>query len=248
MAKLKPNIQVVRENGLWYVVESGSRLRRFKPWLGNSFSLLYDFIMKSSVFPKKFGGELRKHYDVLARELAGTHGRQVLELATGTGSAVHFLDPDNKYTGTDISPGLLKQAAKRFRKAGFPEPEFYVVSADDLPFGNEIFDLCLCILSLNFFNNVGMVFQEVRRVLVSEGVLVCSVPVPEKNRLQSTIRGSLYSEAELDKTCQKYGFGYEHVPCENGALLYFKAIKQGSIRAAQADGAHKGSEDVQQEG
>jgi len=237
MAKLKPNIQVVRENGLCYIVESGTRLRRFKPWLGDSFSFLYDFIMKSSVFPKKFGGDIQKHYEVLGQELAGTHGRQVLELATGSGSAIHFLDSDNKYTGTDISPGLLKQAAKRFRKAGFPVPEFYVVSADDLPFGNGTFDLCLCILSLNFFGNAETVFQEVSRVLVPEGALVCSVPVPEKNRLQSRIRGSLYSEAELEKTCQKYGFKYERIPCENGALLYFKAIKQDSVRAGRPEGA-----------
>src|SRR5271157_1174716 len=169
MAKLRPNIQVTKKKGLYYIVESGNRLRRFKPWLGDSFSFLYDFIMKNSVFPRKFGGDIQKHYEILIQELVGTHRRQVLELATGSGSAIHFLDNDNQYTGTDISPGLLKQAAKRFRKAAFPEPEFYVVSADDLPFGNGIFDLCLCILSLNFFSNAEMVFQEVRRVLVPEG-------------------------------------------------------------------------------
>jgi len=227
MAKLRPNIQVTKKKGLYYIVESGNRLRRFKPWLGDSFSFLYDFIMKNSVFPRKFGGDIQKHYEILIQELVGTHRRQVLELATGSGSAIHFLDNDNQYTGTDISPGLLKQAAKRFRKAAFPEPEFYVVSADDLPFGNGIFDLCLCILSLNFFSNAEMVFQEVRRVLVPEGVLVCSVPVPERNKLQSTIRGSLYSEAELHKICQEYGFKYQRILGENGALLYFKAVKQG---------------------
>jgi ubiquinone/menaquinone biosynthesis C-methylase UbiE len=227
MAKLKPNIQVIKKDELYYSVEIGNRLRRFKPWLGGSFSFLYDFIMKNSLFPKKFGGDIQKHYEILTQELAGTHGKQVLELATGSGSAVHFLDSDNQYTGTDISSGLLKQAAKQFRKAGFPEPEFYVVSADNLPFENNIFDLCLCILSLNFFSNVEMVFQEVRRVLVPEGVLICSVPVPERNRLKSTIRGILYSEAELEKICQEHGFKFERIPCENGVLLYFKAIKQG---------------------
>jgi ubiquinone/menaquinone biosynthesis C-methylase UbiE len=227
MAKLKPNIQVIKKDKLYYTVEIGNRLGRFKPWLGGSFSFLYDFIMKNSLFPKKFGGDIQKHYEILTQELAGTHGKQVLELATGSGSAVHFLDSDNQYTGTDISSGLLKQAAKQFRKAGFPEPEFYVVSADNLPFENNIFDLCLCILSLNFFSNVEMVFQEVRRVLVPEGVLICSVPVPERNRLKSTIRGILYSEAELEKICQEHGFKFERIPCENGVLLYFKAIKQG---------------------
>jgi len=227
MIKIKPDIQIIKKGELHYIVGSGNRLIRYKPWLGDSFSFLYDFIMSNSVFPKKFGGDIQKHYNVLTQQLAGSHGRQVLELGTGSGSTVHFLNSDNHYTGTDVSPGLLKQAAKRFIKSGFPDPEFYVVGADDLPFESNIFDLCLCILSLNFIGNVEIVFQEVSRVLLPDGVLVCSVPVPERNRLQSTIRGVLYPETELETICQEYGFKFERIPCENGALLYFKAIKQG---------------------
>jgi len=227
MDKLKPGIQIVKKGELCYLVKGGNRLLQFKPWLGDSFSFLYDFIMSNSTFPEKFGGDIQKHYDTLTRELATVHGRQILELGTGSGSAVHFLNSDNQYTGTDVSPGLLRQAAKRFIKAGFPKPEFYMVSADDLPFEDGFFDICLCILSLNFIGNVEKVFQEVSRVLLPDGVFVCSVPVPERNRLQSTIRGVLHSEAELKKICQEHGFKFESIPCENGALLYFKAIKQG---------------------
>ena len=226
MAKLKPNIQIIKKGELCYLVESDNRLLRFKPWLGDSFSFQYDLIMSNSVFPKKFGGDIQKHYHILTQELASIHGRSVLELGTGSGSAIHFLSSDNQYTGTDVSPGLLKQAARRFIKAGFPNPEFYVVSADDLPFESNAFDICLCILSLNFIGNVEKVFQEISRVLLPNGLFVCSVPVPERNRLQSTIRGVLYSEMELEKTCQEYGFKFASLSNENGALLYFKAIKQ----------------------
>ena len=227
MVKLKPDVQVIKKRGLHYTVASGNRLIRFKPWLGDSFSFLYDSIMSNSVLPKKLGADVQKHYQILAQALAGTHGKQVLELATGSGSAVRFLNPDNRYTGTDISPNLLRQAVKRFTEAGFPEPEFYVASADDLPFENGMFDLCLCILSLNFFGNAETVFREVSRVLVPGGVLVCSVPVPERNRRQSRIRGNLYSEAQLETISQTHGLKFEPISCENGALLYFRAIKQG---------------------
>ncbi|MBN1922129.1 MAG: class I SAM-dependent methyltransferase [Anaerolineae bacterium] len=181
--------------------------------------------MSDSVFPRKFGGEIRKHYDALSLELAGFHGKRILELGTGSGSAVHFLSSDNHYTGIDVSPGLLKQAAKRFINAGFENPEFYVVSADDLPFDDGVFDVCLCILSLNFIGNVAKVFQEVARVLLPHGLFVCSVPVPERNQLQSIIRGVLYSETDLAAMCRAYGFEFERIPCENGALLYFRATK-----------------------
>jgi ubiquinone/menaquinone biosynthesis C-methylase UbiE len=232
MTTLKPDIQIIKKGELCYIVESGNRLRRFKPWLADSFSFLYDLIMSTSVFPRKFGGDIRKHYHTLSQQLAGIQGKLILELGTGSGSAVHFLNSDNQYIGTDISPGLLKQAAKRFIKAGFPAPEFYVVSADDLPFETGTFDICLCILSLNFIGNVEEVFQEVGRILCSHGAFICSVPVPERNRLQRTIRGILYSETELERISHTYGFTFERIPCENGALLYFQAIKQPGVQPA----------------
>lgn len=182
--------------------------------------------MKNAIFPKKFGGDINKHYEILSQELVSTHGKRVLELATGSGSAVNFLPNDNEYTGTDISPGLLKKAVKNFGIAVFKEAEFYITSAEDLPFENNTFSICLCILSLNFFNDVEKVFQEINRVMLPSGVLICCVPVPERNKLQSTIRGILKSEDDLTEICKDHDFGFESLPSQNGALLYFRAILQ----------------------
>ena len=146
--------------------------------------------MNNSIFPKKFGGDISKHYEILSQELKGVHGKHVLELETGSGSAVNFLPNDNQYTGTDISPSLLRKAFKSFRSAGFKNADFYVASSDDLPFDNNLFDIALCILSINFFNDIKKVFQEIKRVLVPGATLICSVPVPERNKLKSTIRGT----------------------------------------------------------
>jgi len=225
MRQLKSGVQIIKKGELCYLAD-GKRLIRFKPWLGDRFSFLYDFIMRNSVFPKKFGSDIQKHHQILIQELAGIQGKYILELGTGSGSAVHFLHSNNQYTGTDVSSGLLKQAVKRFIRAGFPNPEFYVVSADDLPFESSSFDVCLCILSLNFIGNIEKVFQEVNRILLPNGVFVCSVPVQERNRLQKKIRGVLYTEADLEKTSQKYGFKFASLSYDNGTLLYFKAIKQ----------------------
>ena len=169
---------------------------------------------------------MSKHYEILSQELKSVHGKRVLELATGSGSAVNFLPNDNQYTGTDISPGLLIKAVKNFRTAGFKKAEFYVASADDLPFEDNIFSICLCILSLNFFNEVEKVFNEINRVLVPGGDFICCVPEPERNKLQATIRGMLYSEDELAAICKDHGFRFESLPSKNGALLYFRAILQ----------------------
>jgi SAM-dependent methyltransferase len=224
-AKLKSGIHVAEKNFLFYIVEDGKRLKRYKPWLGDVFSFLYDFLMKMFIFPKKLDADIQAHEEYLAQELKSVRMKRVLELATGSGSAVRFLSSDNHYTGTDISPGLLKQAARQFHKSGFFDPRFYVVGADDLPFENDSFDFCLCILSLNFFNDVDVVIREANRVLTPGGELICTVPVPERGRSDSGIRGVLHSEDELRRICGNHNFDFESLPFENGALLYFKAIK-----------------------
>jgi SAM-dependent methyltransferase len=223
---LRHGIEVINKNGLHYIVGEGDKPLKFKPWLGDSFSFLYDFFMKNSIFPKKFSGDINKHYGILSDELKDFHKKRFLELATGTGSAVNFLPNDNLYIGSDISPGLLRKAVINFKNAGFKNAEFYVASADSLPFNNSLFDVILCILSLNFFNDINNVFQEVKRVAAPAAVFICSVPVPERIKIQSTIRGTLYSEEELEKMCRENGFVYEAIPSENGALLYFRAIMQ----------------------
>lgn len=225
MAKLKPGIQTVQKGKLHYVVGSDGRLVRYTPWLGDLIAPLYDAIQRNSTFPSKLGAELQVHYAVLKQELSACHGKRLLELGTGSGCAIEFVAPDNSYTGSDISPGLLKQAVKQFAKAGFVDPEFYVVSGDDLPFADGGYELCLCILALNFIGNVERVLEDVNRVLTPGGEFICCVPVPERNRLGSNIHGVLYPEAELEKMCNAHGLNYAQIPCENGALLYFRAVK-----------------------
>ena len=223
---LRSDIKIIKKKQLYYIAEKENGTKRFKLWIGDAFPFLYDFIMKSSIFPKKFGGDMKKHYEILIKELKDIHDKKVLELATGSGSAVNFLPSDNQYTGTDISPGLLNKAVKKFRNAGFKNAEFYVASADDLPFGDDLFDIILCILSLNFIDDIKRLFKEINRVAASGAVFICSVPVPERNKRQSKINGTLYSEEELEKICKENGFIFESIPAENGALLYFRAILQ----------------------
>ncbi len=223
---LKKDTKVINRKGLNYVIGAHGKPLRFKPWLGDFLSFLYDFIMRKSIFPKKFGADMTDHHDILRQELQGVRGKHVLELATGSGSAVNFLINDNRYTGTDVSPGLLGKAVNRFSSAGFEEAQFYVASADDLPFEDESFDVCICILSLNFFDDLGKVLKETNRVLARDSVFVCAVPVPERNTLGSTIRGELRTEDGLAEIFRQNGFRFESSPRENGALLYIRGVKE----------------------
>jgi hypothetical protein len=49
---LKQGIRVINKKGLIYIVKDGVSPLEFKPWLGDAFSFLYDFIMQKAIFPK----------------------------------------------------------------------------------------------------------------------------------------------------------------------------------------------------
>ena len=98
---LNKKIRTIKVNGLNYILGEDDKPVRFKPWLGDSFSFLYDFFMRKSVFPKKFGADMERHFEIIGNMLKDVHGQRVLELATGSGSAIEFLSHDNIYTGTE---------------------------------------------------------------------------------------------------------------------------------------------------
>lgn len=219
---LKKEVKTVQRNGISYLVKNGKAVR-YKPWLGDAFSFLYDNIMEKSIFPKKFKGDLELHYSILRNELQGVHKQRVLELAAGAGSVVNFLPNDNQYTGTDISPGLLSKAAKKMQKSGFEQSEFFVTGVEELPFQDQSFDMILCILALNFFDDLKGVLKEIRRVAVPGATFLCAVPEPERKDEKSEISGSLYTEWQLKNIFTELGFVFCSISAQNGAVFYFKA-------------------------
>jgi SAM-dependent methyltransferase len=212
-----------KKKNIHYVLDGKGHIKKYKPWLGDTFSFLYDRIMKRSVFPVKFNADPSKHLDILKKESAGMHQADMLEIATGSGNAAFFLNPDNRYTGIDISPGLLRKAYSRFRESGFEQFELFVASASDLPFHDHRFDFACCHLSMNFFDDIGLFIDELKRVLKEGALFLCSVPVPERKPAKSRIHGTLHSEDEWKTIFQEKGFEFESKSYENGAIFYFSA-------------------------
>jgi SAM-dependent methyltransferase len=225
--KIEETVRADSRKGIFHLFYENGKPKRYRPWLGDIFSFLYDRSMDKTVFPRKFSASLEKHYEILANELGDVHHQNILELACGTGDAVRFLHNDNIYTGVDISQGLLKIAFKKLTRYGFSGHELYVADACDLPFRDHIFDTGICNLSLNFFPDIDRFIAELKRVLKQGASFYCSVPVPEKKKPGVTIRGILYSAGELKKRFEMLNFIFEELPWENGALLYFKCRTTG---------------------
>ncbi|KPL16333.1 MAG: hypothetical protein AMS26_04995 [Bacteroides sp. SM23_62] len=215
----------VKRKNINYVLDEKGHLKKYKPWLGDVFSFLYDSIMEKSIFPKKFNADIEKHFDILKREGKNIHHANILEVATGSGNAVNFLNKVNNYTGIDISPGLLRRAHSRFHESGFETIELYVAPAEDLPFPDHRFDFAFCHLSLNFFDDIELFIKELKRVLKAGATFFCSVPVPERKPAKTTIHGTLYTENELKTIFKNSGFRFESKSHENGALFYFTASR-----------------------
>ena len=222
---LKENVGIIEKRGINYI-KINTRIRKYQPWIGDLVNIFYDRIMEKSVFPKKFNGNIQLHYDILKKELERVGGKKVLELATGSGNAVNFLNKNNQYTGIDVSPGLLRKACQKFRNNGFQNAEFFLTGAEDLPFQDGMFDIVLCHLSLNFFGNIEKAILESTRVSKEYAIFFGSVPIPERKSNDAIIRGKLFSKEELENIFEKCGWEFDSLPEINGALLYFKAEKR----------------------
>ncbi len=221
---LKESVKYKKKNRLHYHIDGNGNITKFKPWLGDVFSFMYDRIMEKSIFPKKFIGSIDKHFEILKNELNQFQNRNIIEIATGSGDAVRYLNSNNDYVGIDISPGLLKIAAKRFANNGFNNAELYISDACNLPIKDNQFDLAICNLSLNFFEDIEAFITELKRVLIPNGIFYCSIAV--KNRLKQgiIIHGNIFFEDELKSIFKNYNFTFSNLGYQNGAVLYFKAI------------------------
>jgi ubiquinone/menaquinone biosynthesis C-methylase UbiE len=221
--KTQESTRIIRKNKICYILDDNGKIKKFKPWLGDIFSFLYDSIMEKSVFPGKFKGSYAKHFDILKQQYQDIRGKKIIEIATGSGSTAYLLNKDNSYTGVDISRGLLVRAVKKFEKNNFSDAQFFVADACDLPFKDELFDVAICDLSLNFLGNIEYFLKEIIRVLKKDSVFYCSVPVPERANPKSAIHGNLYSENELKTLFEKSNFRFVPEPYKNGAVFYFAA-------------------------
>ena len=106
---------------------------------------------------------------------------------------------------------------------GYLSAEFYVADAADLPFKDHCFDVAMCHLSVNFFDDMEAFISEVKRVLKPGGIFFGSLPLPEKKPAKATIHGKLYSAHQLRQAFQERNFQFDPLPAENGALIYWKA-------------------------
>lgn len=98
---------------------------------------------------------------------------RALDVATGTGfTALAFAKYVREMVGTDISSGMLEQAAKRAQEQGITNVSWQEASAEWLPFPHTSFDLVTCRIAPHHFASVQEFLKESFRVLKPQSLLV----------------------------------------------------------------------------
>lgn len=103
----------------------------------------------------------------LAR-LNDINGKHILINGIGTGLDLEYLPDGARYTGTDITPLMLKRAEKRANKSTI---DIRLECADSLrlPYKNETYDIIIMHLILAVVPNPERALQEAGRVLKKNG-------------------------------------------------------------------------------
>lgn len=103
-------------------------------------------------------------------------GERVLDVACGTGIVARIASEKVGNTGyvagLDINPGMISVA----RKVSPYSIEWFESGAEDIPAGDNTFDVVLCQISMQFVADKLKVLKEMYRVLNSGGRLIISSP------------------------------------------------------------------------
>lgn len=101
-------------------------------------------------------------------------GSTILDVPCGGGITVGRLRPDQKvrYVAMDISPGMLDLARRRIRPPQRDVVEFVQGSIEEIPFGDDEFDLCVCFNGLHCLPDPAAAIREIARCLKPGGRLI----------------------------------------------------------------------------
>ena len=110
---------------------------------------------------------------------------RVLDLATAAGhTALAFAPHVAAVIGLDLTPEMLPQAARLTAERGVANVDFTVGDVDDLPFGDDAFDLVTCRIAPHHFPDVGRFITEAARVLRPGGMLAVVDNIVPGSRLR----------------------------------------------------------------
>ncbi len=139
----------------------------------------YGWDRATPFYDKGWQEALRPAQNLLFSMAAPQPGEQVIDIAAGTGlvslRAARAVGPGGGVLATDISDGMLKEAAFQARRSGLENISFGRMEAEALKCPDGRFDLALNALGLMYVTDVRAAMREMYRSLKSGGRAVAAV-------------------------------------------------------------------------
>ncbi len=142
----------------------------------------------SSIFngaAPRYGRGVSSFFDYFAQRLVqfspSAPGSSVLDVATGSGTIIKYIESASKVVGIDISSEMINQA-----KATIFHADFHVMDAERLTFDPGSFDHLYCGFALSFFPSLQVALSEFSRVLKPGGQMAVSIWRSDTNHAHIT--------------------------------------------------------------
>ncbi len=211
-----------------------ANLTNFIPGAGRGYEPLWRVhsltLLTGEPFPT--GREVRIISDLVRLERGGLY----LDLGCSAGlyarSLARALDDNGDVVGVDISPSMLKEAARRARMVG-AKPSFARVDAHNLPFADGCYSGAVCGGTLNELGDPARALRETRRVLEPGGRLavmgILRARTPRGRRLQRFVSTSgirFFEPDELRSLLDHAGFEPDSLRA-HGPVFFASATRRG---------------------
>jgi SAM-dependent methyltransferase len=204
-----------------------ANLTNFLPGAGRGYEPLWRVrsltLLTGEPFPNS------RELGIISDLVGLSRGGRYLDLGCSAGlytrSLARALDDSGEAVGIDISPSMLKEAARRARKVGV-KPSFVRADAHNLPFADACFSGTVCGGTLNELGDPARALREVHRVLEPYGRLtvmgILRAESPRGRRLQwfLSVGGvKFFHPGELRSLLDHAGFDPD--PLRRHGLIFF---------------------------
>jgi SAM-dependent methyltransferase len=213
---------------------NAANLTNFLPGAGPTYEPLWRVhsltLLTGEPFPTD--RELQVISDLVRLERGGRYLDLGCSAGLYTRSLARALDDGGGVVGIDISPSMLKEAARRARKIGV-KPSFARADAHTLPFADASFSGAVCGGTLNELGDPARTLRETRRVLEPDGRLaimgILRARSSRGRRLQRLLATSgvrFFDPEELMSLIDHAGFNPD--PLRRHGLIFFAGATRHS--------------------